>query len=90
MPPSTIPDSFSQLPVSLVRELLEGHTSILMENAERDRATRQAIAERACPRCQQALSPTTSRDPSQIFVGVSVRLIGQCTRCNYREEVTAP
>lgn len=90
LPPSTIPDNFSQLPVSLVRELLQGHTSVLMENAERDRLIRQEIGERLCPKCNRALSPTTPRDPRKIFSGASTRLVGQCLQCRYREDVADP
>ena len=87
MTDSKIPSGYFQLPENLVRELLRGHTSVLMENAERDQHIRAQISEKTCPQCNGNLTPSTSTDPSKIFFGANIRFVGQCARCNYRETV---
>lgn len=86
----SIPPSFTHLPRNVVLNLLQGHSSILMDEAGKSQELREDISARVCPRCGKALTPTTPLDPMKIFKGTGIQLIGQCVPCRYREDVPTP
>jgi hypothetical protein len=90
MADNSIPANFTHLPANVVLNLIKGHTSVLMDEAEKNQAVREDIAARVCPSCGKSLTPTTPLDPLKIFKGTGVQLIGQCVPCRYREDVNVP
>ena len=67
-----------ELDQRLARQLLEGRDSIIPQLAQKDEASRNAIAGAECPHCGEALQPRIPKDPTKVFSGTQINYEKVC------------